>query len=96
MSFYSPSPIVYTKQEFKEEKREKVDHRIELKLSQRGLLLAGKVLIMLCSVGGKKTIPNHLTKTRSDYSVLLVMDFRILHNSHLRNPVKSPQPTVFP
>lgn len=54
VSFYSPSSIVYTKQNLKEEKRGKVDHRIELKLGQRGLLLTGKVLIMRCFVRGKK------------------------------------------
>ena len=54
--FYSPSPIVYTKQKLKEEERGKVDHRIELNLGQRGLLLAGKVLIMLCSIRAEKKI----------------------------------------
>lgn len=72
VSFYSPSPIVYT-----EEKRGKVSHRIELKLGQRGPLLAGKVLIVLCSARWKT---KNFTKTGSNYKVLLAMDLRILHN----------------
>lgn len=59
MSFYSPGPIVCTKQKLEE--RGKVDHRIELTLDRRGLLLAAKVLILFyCQGRTKQSTPPKL------------------------------------
>lgn len=47
MSLYSPSDIVHAKHKLNNDGRGKVDHRVELKLGQRGLLL------VLCFVRNK-------------------------------------------
>lgn len=58
MSLYSPSDIVHAKHKLNNDGRGKVDHRVELKLGQRGLLL------VLCFVRKSKT-----NRTRDNYSV---------------------------
>lgn len=58
MSLYSPSDVVHAKHKLNNDGRGKVDHSVELKLGQRGLLL------VLCFVGKSKT-----NKTRDNYSV---------------------------